>query len=287
MTRNVVPNRVIVRGAGEMASGVIRRLFMAGFEVIALEKPTPDCVRRYVCFAEAFFKGKVTVEGVTALLVDSAEKAIATASNRYVPVLIDPEARQVPVLAPMAVVDSRMLKQKVDNGLGMAPVVIGLGPGFVAGENCHAAVETERGIDLGRVIYNGSPRADSGVPASVNGYTHQRVVRSPVDGKFTSCCKITDIVESGQVLGRVAGVSVVSRINGMVRGIVHDGLNVSTGQKIGDVDPRCLQELCYKISDRANAVGGGVLEALLALKARHTHQSTCSTSLHRLQHQDR
>ncbi len=273
-SRPIVADRVIVRGAGEVASGVIRRLFMAGFKVIALEISAPTCIRRYVCFAEALFHEKVSVEGVTAVAVNTADEAIAAAGDRCVPVLIDPKAEQVAVLAPMAVVDGRMLKQENDTESSMAPIVIGLGPGFVAGKNCHAAVETERGDDLGQVIYAGAPRPYSGVPAAVNGYTHHRVLRSPADGQFASYCRITDIVRSGQIVGRVAGVSVVSRIDGMVRGIIHGGLEVSIGQKIGDVDPRCIAEHCYQMSDKSDAIGEAVLEALMALKPRITHGST-------------
>jgi len=271
MIGDFIHNRVIVRGAGEMASGVIRRLAIAGFEVIALEKPAPSCIRRYVCYAEAFFKEKVTVEGVTAVLVNSAGEAVATANSRCVPLLVDPKAEQLPVLAPVAVIDGRMLKQEIDTDLDMAPIVIGLGPGFVAGKNCHAAVETNRGSDLGRVFYEGKPQTYTGVPASVNGFSHQRVLRSPADGEFTSQCSIADIVKAGQVLGEVNGVPVVSKIAGMVRGMIHDSLEVSIGQKIGDVDPRGNKEYCYKMSDKAHAIGEGVLEALVTLKTRIIH----------------
>jgi len=271
MIRHSVQNRVVVRGAGEMASGVIRHLVTAGYEVIALEQPSPTCIRRYVCYAEAFFKEKITIEGVTAVFVKSAEEACAITNEQCVPLLVDPEASQLPVLTPMAVIDGRMLKQEANADLDAGPIVIGLGPGFIAGENCHAAVETSRGCDLGRVIYTGSPRADTGVPAPVDGFSLQRVLRSPADGEFISCCKITDIVESGQVLGEVAGVSVVSGINGIVRGLINDGLEVSAGQKIGDLDPRCVKEYCFEISDKANAIGRGVLEALMFLKKTLTH----------------
>jgi xanthine dehydrogenase accessory factor len=167
-----------------------------------------------------------------------------------------------------------MLKQEVDTDLDMAPIVIGLGPGFVAGENCHAAIETNRGSDLGRVFYAGCPQADTGVPASVNGFSHQRVLRSPADGEFVSYCKITDLVASGQVLGEVAGVSVVSRIDGIVRGMIHDGLKVSVGQKIGDVDPRCIEEHCYTMSDKANAIGKAALDALVVLRSNQDNSSS-------------
>lgn len=268
MTRPVAENRVVVRGAGEMASGVIHCLVKNGFEVIALEQPAPACVRRLVCYAEAFFRKEVTVAEVTAVLVDTAEEAAAIAGDGRVPLLIDTEAKLLPVLAPIAVVDGRMLKYDIDTSLDLAPIVIGLGPGFVAPENCHAAIETNRGKDLGRIFYNGSPEADTGVPAPVSGFSRQRVLRSPADGEYTSCCRITDIVESGQVLGKVGGVEVVSEINGIVRGMIHDGLMVSKGQKIGDVDPRGVRKRCYEISDKASAIGEAVLEALTVLSSK-------------------
>ncbi|MBU1318633.1 MAG: EF2563 family selenium-dependent molybdenum hydroxylase system protein [candidate division Zixibacteria bacterium] len=267
MIQHSVRGRVVVRGAGEMASGVIRCLVMAGFEVIAIEKPAPTCVRRPVCFAEAFFEQRVTVEGVTAVLVNSTEEATAIMGSRSVPLLIDPEAKQLPALEPTAVVDGRMRKRDVDTDLDIAPIVIGLGPGFVAGENCHAAVETNRGRDLGRVIYAGRPEPYTGTPASVNGFSHERVLRSPADGVFTTHCEITDLVESGQVIGEVDGIPVVGRIDGMVRGMIRTGMDVSFGQKIGDIDPRCRKDLCFKISDKAHAIGNAALQALTELRA--------------------
>ena len=251
-----------------MASGVIKHLAIAGFEVIALEKPAPSFVRRYVCYAEAFFEKTVTIESVTAVLVHSADEAVARAGNQVVPLLIDPQARELSRLAPAAVVDARMLKQRSETNLEMAPVVIGLGPGFNASDNCHAAIETNRGTNLGRVLYAGSPQAYTGVPSSVDGYSRQRVLRSPADGKFVARCRITDIVRSGQVLGHVESVAVVGAIDGVVRGLIHDGLEVALGQKIGDIDPRGVKERCYTMSDKANAIGHGVLEALRTLSCR-------------------
>lgn len=261
-----VQNRVVVRGAGDVASGVIHRLIMAGFEVIALEKPSPECVRRLVCFAEASFEKKITVEGITAVLVKTVDEAVAIIGGSTIPLLIDPEASLLSDLAPMALIDGRMKKQGIDTTLNMAPIVIGLGPGFVVGENCHAAVETNRGIDLGRVIYKGSPAADTGAPAPVHGVAHRRVLRAPADGIFTASCNITEMVMTGHVIGHVDGIEVLSKTDGIVRGLIRSGLEVAQGQKIGDIDPRGKKDYCYKISDKANAVGGGVLEALMFLK---------------------
>lgn len=268
MIPDFLPNRVVVRGAGDVASGVIRLLCDEDFAVIALEKPDPDCVRRHVCFAEAFYNGEMEVAGVTAVLVKSVDQAIATLNKKRLPLLIDPHAELLPDLKPEVVIDSRMLKQNIDTSCDMAPIVIGLGPGFVAGKNCHAAVETRRGDDLGRVIFDGSPQADTGVPAVVNGVSLKRVLRATTDGTFTAKCDIGDMVKCGQILGDIAGISVVAEIDGVVRGIIHDGLDVSAGQKIGDIDPRGVRELCYRISDKADAIAEGVLSALLALREK-------------------
>jgi len=268
MIPDFVPNRVVVRGAGDVASGVIRLLCESGFGVIALEKPDPDCVRRYVCFAQAYYNGETEVAGVTAVLVKSVDQAVSAIENKRVPLLIDPHAKSLSDFKPEIVVDGRMLKQNIDTSCDLAPIVIGLGPGFTAGKNCHAAVETRRGDALGRVIYDGSPQADTGVPAAVNGISLKRVLRSPADGIFTANCAIGDMVKKGRVTGWIAGISVVAETDGVVRGIIHDGLKVSAGQKIGDIDPRGIRELCYRISDKAEAIAGGVFSALRALQEK-------------------
>jgi xanthine dehydrogenase accessory factor len=268
MARSHVRDRVVVRGAGEMASGVIRRLFITGHEVVALEQAAPCCIRRKVCFAEAIFEGQVAVEGVSAVLADSVEGAVAAAARGCIPVLVDPQAELLPVLRPLALVDARMLKTHVNRISDTVPIVIGLGPGFVASQNCDAVIETNRGFDLGRVIYEGSPRSYTGVPTPIEGISHERVLRSPADGELAARCAIGDLVTAGQIIADVGGVPVASQIQGVVRGLVRDGLRVSRDQKVGDIDPRGINEYCYRISEKANAVGGGVLEALLVLNAR-------------------
>lgn len=258
-------DRVVVRGAGEMASGVIKHLLLEGYEVVALEKPAPSCVRRYVCYAEAYYEKRVTIEGVTAVFVDTVEEAVATAGHLVVPVLIDPEAAHLMRLAPSVVVDGRMFKQRSETNCGMAPIVVGLGPGFTVSENCHAAIETNRGANLGKVLYSGSPQSYSGIPSPVEGYDRKRVLRSPAAGTFEAQCEITETVQKGQVLGRVAGIEIVAAIDGVIRGLIHDGIEVGFGQKIGDIDPRGVRELCFRMSDKANAIGQGVLRALSSL----------------------
>ncbi|UCG60833.1 MAG: EF2563 family selenium-dependent molybdenum hydroxylase system protein [Candidatus Zixiibacteriota bacterium] len=268
MTGNVNQNRIVVRGAGEMATGVIRRLLVAGYEVIALEQPSPCFVRRYVCCAEAFYQKKINIEEITAVLVNSPGEAITVSDDRAVPLLIDSAADSLSALLPLAVVDGRMLKENIDSSLDLAPIVIGLGPGFIAGQNCHAAIETNRGRELGKVFLEGHPQADTGAPSEINGVGARRVLRSPAKGVFTAKCRIADIVKAGQIIGEIAGIPISAQIDGMVRGLIHDGLTVTTDQKIGDIDPRPVRELCYRISDKADTIGRGVLEALEALKPR-------------------
>lgn len=255
-----------MRGAGEMASGVIRRLFLAGFEVIALEQEQPDCIRRTVCFAEAVYESEISIEGVAARLVKAGNDVSTLAVDGFVPVYIDAEASLLSVLNASVVVDARMLKQDINSTIDMAPIVIGLGPGFIAGSNCHAAVETNRGFDLGRVIYNGTPQAYTGNPSPVEGISQDRLLFSPADGKLNTLRKIGDEVEPGDNMGEVSGRPVACRIGGVLRGLARNGLIVKQRQKIGDIDPRGVREYCFRISDKANAIAGGVLEAICVLR---------------------
>ncbi len=259
---------MVVRGAGEMASGVIRRLFLAGFEVIALEQEKPNCIRRTVCFAEAVYESEVTVEDVTARLVHTADGVSSLVAEGCVPVFIDTEARLLPILNASIVVDARMLKQNINATLDLAPIVIGLGPGFFAGSNCHAAVETNRGFDLGRAFYNGTPQAYTGIPSPVEGISKNRLLCSPADGNLKTYKKIGGEVESGEIIGEVSDRPVRCRTGGVLRGLARDGLTVKQGQKIGDIDPRGIREYCFKVSDKANAIAGGVLEAIYVLRRR-------------------
>jgi xanthine dehydrogenase accessory factor len=248
-----------------MASGVIRRLFVCGYQVIALEQPNPTCIRRTVCFAEAVYEKEVSVEGVAAQFVSSVDEALAS-RNEFVPILIDPNAETLARLKPHTLIDARMLKTEADCSIDMAPIVIGLGPGFEAGQNCHAVVETNRGHNLGRVVYEGSAEKRTGVPASVDGIGAERVLRAPADGQFISSGRIGDLVRHRDPIGEVAGAVLLSPIDGAIRGLIRDGLEVSRGQKIGDIDPHGNPEHCYRISDKANAIAGGVLETVLVLE---------------------
>ncbi|HWR41741.1 selenium-dependent molybdenum cofactor biosynthesis protein YqeB [Sporomusa sp.] len=255
---------VVIKGGGDLATGIAHRLFQSGFPIVITEVAQPTVVRRTVAFAQAIFSGEVTVEGVRAKRTESYDIYEAL-SQGLIPVLIDPFGKCVSQLKPYAIVDAIIAKCNTGTALNSAPVVIGVGPGFTAGVDVGAVVETMRGHDLGRVYYEGSAIANTGIPGEIAGYTVERLLRSPATGRFASLRDIGDKVCAGEVVGTVSGAEVKAAIPGILRGLIQDGLMVKTGMKIGDVDPRCRQEHCYSISDKARAVAGGVLEALLHL----------------------
>ncbi len=255
--------RAAVRGGGDLGSGVALRLWRAGFEVIVLEAPQPVAVRRTVCFSEAVYDGNVQVEEAHAVLASSIEIALMIMTQREVPVMVDPDAEYLPRLRPDALVDAIMTKQNLGTRLDMAPCVVCLGPGFEAGVDCDAVIETNRGPHLGRALWTGHAEANTGIPAPVGGFGSDRVLRAPRDGTLIGLKSIGHIVDQGEVVARVDGEPVVSNFAGMVRGLARDGLTVRAGMKIGDIDPRLDPELCRLVSDKSLAVAGGVLEAVL------------------------
>ena len=258
--------RVVVRGAGEMASGVAHRLFRAGLQVVLLEREQPTAIRRAVAFSEAVLAGRAMVEGVAAARCDARFQALDMCSKgAAIPLLVDPEAQALAGLGVDALVDARMLKR--DPGprpAGAAgALVVGLGPGHVAGETCDFAVETERGHTLGRVIDLGPTLPYSGQPHDIGGHTTERLVRAPCAGTFRAGVAIGDVVALADVLGEVDGVPCRAGLAGLVRGLLPDGAKAVEGQKLGDVDPRGAAVDYRLISDKARAVGGGVLEAVI------------------------
>jgi xanthine dehydrogenase accessory factor len=236
--------------------------------LIITELPQPLVVRRYVSFAEAVYAGKCQVEGVTAVLASDLEQAFEIISAGNIPVLVDPEAGILSELrrneAQQVLVDARMTKQPSETSMTSASLVIGLGPGCVAGQNCHAVIETIRGHQLGRVIWEGETEADTGVPEMVLKQGNARVLRAPVQGIVQIHAQIGDHVEAGQVVAEVDGIPVTTPFAGVIRGLIHPSVPVWTGMKIGDVDPRDDPRFCYLVSDKSLAVGGGVLEAILS-----------------------
>jgi len=258
---------VLVRGGGDLASGAIARLVRAGFPVIVTELPAPMFVRRAVCFGEAVYSGQNAVEGIPARLAADALEAGEMALSGVVAVLVDPEGAVIRTLRPAVVVDARMAKVNTGTRLDDAPHVVALGPGFTAGLDCHAVVETNRGHDLGRVIYAGSAEPDTGEPGMVEGKTHSRVLRAPVEGHVHALATIGDRLVAGQAIATVAGTALLAPFGGVLRGLIHERVWCAAGMKIGDLDPRAKLEACFTLSDKSLAVGGGVLESVLGSAA--------------------
>jgi len=256
--------RVVIKGGGDLATGVAYRLHRVGMEVIITELPQPTVIRRAVAFAAAAYQGQVVVEGIAAQRAELADVDRLLGQD-IIPVLIDPQARSVAVLQPTAVVDAIMAKRNTGTRITDAPIVIALGPGFVAGRDAHAVIETQRGHDLGRVILEGNAAPNTGAPGRMAGRTVERVLRAPCDGQFAGQCQIGDRVEQGQVVAHVDGAPVLAGVSGVVRGLLADGLTVTAGLKVGDVDPRGVVAHCFTISDKSRAIGGSVLEAILYL----------------------
>ena len=256
---------VVIRGAGDIATGIALRLWRSHIRVVMTEIPQPTAIRRTVCFSQAVVHGAARVEDVTAKRAETAEEALQILKGGIIPVLPDPEGNCIPRLRPDAVVDAILAKRNLGTRITDAPVVIGIGPGFTAGADCHAVVETMRGHYLGRSLYEGSAMPNTGIPGLIGGFAGERVLRAPVDGVFHQLLEIGQQVQQGDVAATVNGEPMICTLDGVLRGILADGTPVHKGMKAGDIDPRCEREHCYCASDKALAVGGGVLEAILAL----------------------
>lgn len=255
---------VLIRGGGDLASGIAVRLHRSGFQVVITELAQPRVVRRSVSFAEAVFHNQAQVEGIIAELHSDPDEIRAALRAGIIPVLVDPDLAYLDSLNPDIVVDARMRKKPPERGKELATLVIGLGPGFVAGENCHAVIETNRGHDLGRVLWSGAAQADTGIPGDVLGYSSERVLRAPTDGDLASQASIGDQVKAGSLIAQVNGQDVLAPFDGILRGLLQPGSRVKQGMKIGDLDPRNNPELVFLVSDKSRAIGGGVLEAILS-----------------------
>lgn len=264
-------NLIIVRGGGDLATGTIYKLHQCGFPVLILETASPSAIRRNVAFCEAIYQGSQTVEGVTCLLADSVEQAGAYLREGRLAMLIDPAGDCIARFQPLAVVDAILAKKNLGTCRAMAHITVGLGPGFTAGVDVDAVVETKRGHNLGKVLYSGAAAPNTGVPGIIGGYGKERVIHSPAAGILRNVAKITDTVIQGQTIAVVetadGQVPVQATLTGLLRGLLRDGYPVTKGFKIADIDPR-MEEYnnCFTISDKARCIAGGVLEAILHLK---------------------
>lgn len=255
---------VLIRGAGEMASGVAHRLHRSHFNVCMLEIPHPIAVRREVSFCEAIYEGEKEVEGVRAKFISRPEEIHSVWQEEKIPVLVDPDGEKTRrFIKPDVLVDAIMAKKNLGTHIKKAPLVIGLGPGFYAEKDVHIVIETNRGHDLGRLILKGTAEPDTGIPGNIGGYTVERVLRTMKRGVFHPQKGIGDRVNKGLVVAVVDDFPVMAKISGIVRGLIREGVEVKKGMKVGDIDPRGKRESCFTISDKARAIGGGVLEAIL------------------------
>lgn len=254
---------VVIKGAGDLASGTALRLRHAGFDIAVTEIPRPLAVRRTVCFSQAVYEGTARVEDVEAALVKDEEEMRDCFSRGRIAAFVDPGAAIVKRFSPIVVVDAIMAKKNTGASIHDAPVVIALGPGFTAGIDCHAVIETMRGHTLGRVITQGSALPNTGIPGDIGGHTVERLLRSPAEGIFEGRANIGDSVKKGDTVAVVNGLPIRAEIDGILRGLLPSGIPVSKGMKAGDIDPRCEVSHCFTVSDKALAVAGGVLEAVL------------------------
>jgi len=270
---------VVIKGAGDLASGIALRLHHAGFEIAMTEIAAPISVRRTVCFSQAVYEGRKQVEDITAVLVNNEAGMKDVFLKKQIAVFVDPCAAVVKSFKPAAIIDAIMAKKNTGTAITDAPVVICAGPGFTAGVDCHAVIETQRGHTLGRVITEGCALPNTGIPGNIGGFTIERLLRSPADGVFEAASSIGDRVKKGETVAHVrnlpaaaAGEEVSLReeifpikaeIDGILRGILPSGIKVKLGMKAGDIDPRCEEAHCFTVSDKALSIGGGVLEAFL------------------------
>ena len=268
---------IICRGGGDLATGIVHRLFRAGFPVLVLETDSPAAIRRQVSFSEAVYDGTATVEGVTAERIASADRASVNhvLEEGHVPLLVDPEGSSIPLLKPDIVVDAIIAKKNLGTAKEMAPLVIGVGPGFTAGEDVDLVVESMRGHNLARIFTTGAALPNTGIPGNIGGFTKERVLHAEAAGYMKNIRQIGDIVEKGEEIARIyekmtedgtfsgSYVSVEASISGMIRGLIREGYHFQKGFKIADIDPR-ESELanCFTISDKARSIGGSVLEAV-------------------------
>ena len=294
--------KILIKGAGDLASGIACRLHACAYDIVMTDLAIPTAVRRTVSFSRAIYEGQAEVEAITAKRCDAPKELEAILVSKQIAVMVDPQARIAKDWQPDVIVDAILAKKNLGTSMDDAPIVIAVGPGFTAGKDCHCVIESKRGHYLGRCIYEGSAIANTGVPGDIGGYTKERILRAPAAGILHPLVSIGDFVEKDQICAWIdslsddrenlserkafsskgqrkeiiEGVPMRSQIRGIVRGLLQDGVQVHEGMKSGDVDPRCEKEHCFTVSDKARAIGGGVLEAILHLSLEREKKIRCS-----------
>ena len=254
---------ILIKGAGDLATGIAYRLKKSGFDIVMTEIHKPTTVRRTVAFSQAVFDNEIVIEGIKGVKVNNINEIYEEIREGNIPIIIDENAEIIKELSPDVVVDAIIAKQNLGTSIEDAPIVIGVGPGFEAKVDCHLVVETKRGHYLGKVIEEGSAIPNTGVPGNIGGYTKERIIRASSNGKIKPVVAIGDFVKKGDIVAYIDGVEVLSEIDGIVRGMLQEGIEVFKGMKSGDIDPRCEKDHCFTISDKARSIGGGVLEAIM------------------------
>jgi len=256
--------KIWIRGAGDLATGIALRLYRSGFDIVMSDIAVPTTVRRTVAFSPAVYTGETSVEGITGKICENISMIDTVMESGCIPVVVDPSGEIMKKYKPDIIVDAIIAKTNIGTKITDADIVIGVGPGFEAGVDCHAVVETKRGHNLGRVLWSGSAYPNTGVPGNIGGYTVERIIRATADGVFRAKVNIGDYVKAGDLLAYCDETPVYANIDGIVRGLLQDGVKVKKGMKSGDVDPRAEREYCFSVSDKASAIGGGVLEAIFS-----------------------
>lgn len=261
--------KILIRGAGDLASGIAHRLCRSGFRVCLIDTDTPMAVRRMVSFSEAVYDGEKTIEGITAVHISQPEEILSVWEKGQIPLLIDPANKTCHFLKPHVLIDAIIAKRNLGTDKSDAPLVIGMGPGFNAGTDVHVVIETNRGHNLGQLIFEGSAERNTGIPGTIGGFNIERVLRAPCAGIFKSQKDIGEQVAKGELIAQVSGVPILSKIDGIIRGMLRDNTPVTNGMKVGDVDPRGDIRLCPTISDKARSLGGAAIEAILSQLPKH------------------
>lgn len=259
---------IIVRGGGDLGTGVAYRLFKAGYKVLILDIEKPLAIRRNVSFSEAIYSGEIIVEGVHAVLAKDLDQIYQAIDYGFIPVYVDPKGKIINKIKPLAVVDSIIAKKNLGTNKRLAPITIAVGPGFEAGVDVDLVVESNRGHNLGKVIHKGMAQANTGIPGHTMGFTEERIIRAGASGLIKNFYEIGDRVEKGDVVCEINGVKTLAQISGVLRGMIKDGIYVKRGLKIGDIDPRGIREYAFTISDKAMSIGGGVLEGIMHLSQK-------------------